>query len=208
MSVTIGELEAGRQASAYDVLYDGKYMDMCSVEGFITAVYQTLNVRRGGAVTLAPVCSSWVWVSRHSTKRSKAAPLGDLSARSVQIGNLMVTRCRKGISEIAKFAPILGDTTDQKVELVRKYIDSKGVSRVAGTKALKGSQNYPLPFGRALAKVRTQLAPQCAKDAKQFYKAARKVKKNGLKNPSPCTKDFTKWVKHGKLGPCFDYLTS
>ena len=31
--------------------------------------------------------------SRHSTKRSKAVPLGDLSARSVQIGNLMVTRC-------------------------------------------------------------------------------------------------------------------
>ena len=31
--------------------------------------------------------------SRHSTKRSKALPLGDLSARLVQIGNLMVTRC-------------------------------------------------------------------------------------------------------------------
>ena len=51
---------------------------------------------------------------------------------------------RKDISEIAKFQPILGDNKE-KVELVRKYIDSKGVSRVAGTKALKGSQNYPLP---------------------------------------------------------------
>ena len=53
---------------------------------------------------------------------------------------------RKDISEIAKFKPILGDKMGEKVELVRKYIDSKGVSRVAGTKALKGSQNYPLPF--------------------------------------------------------------
>ena len=31
-------------------------------KGFVTALYQVLNVRQGGGLTLAPVCSSWVWV--------------------------------------------------------------------------------------------------------------------------------------------------
>ena len=33
---------------------------------------------------------------------------------------------------------------DQKVELVEKYVDSKGNARVQGSKSMKGSQHYPL----------------------------------------------------------------
>ena len=37
---------------------------------------------------------------------------------------------------------------NQKVELVDKYVDSKGVARVKGSSSMKGSQQYPLLFLR------------------------------------------------------------
>ena len=54
--------KAGRRASAYDLTYDNRFMDICSTEGYILALYQVLNVKVAGGLTLAPVCSSWVWV--------------------------------------------------------------------------------------------------------------------------------------------------
>ncbi|CAE7781920.1 unnamed protein product, partial [Symbiodinium pilosum] len=39
-----------------------------------------------------PVCSSWIWINRSTSKRSKAAPLGDESLFTVQQANQMVSR--------------------------------------------------------------------------------------------------------------------
>lgn len=41
---------------------------------------------------LAPVCSSWCWVARGSTRRSISFPGGDSSRQSVADGNCMVSR--------------------------------------------------------------------------------------------------------------------
>lgn len=41
----------------------------------------------------APVCSSWVWMSRSCTKRTPDNPLGDVSRPNVVAGNLQVSRC-------------------------------------------------------------------------------------------------------------------
>lgn len=50
------------------------------------------HLRRNGLLFAAPVCSSWVWMSRGSTFRSKERPLGDERVECVQQGNLQVSR--------------------------------------------------------------------------------------------------------------------
>lgn len=45
-----------------DLEYDPDWMDICSPRGFILAMYAVLTTRKGGGCTLAPVCSSWVFV--------------------------------------------------------------------------------------------------------------------------------------------------
>ena len=41
-------------------------------------------------------------------------------------------------------------------EIVVRYMNAKGESRIHGGSALKGSQSYPKKFGQALAKVRSK----------------------------------------------------
>ena len=47
--------------------------------------------KEGGVIWLAPVCSSWVWISRGSSGRSKIMPLG-LPSESTAAGTLQVSR--------------------------------------------------------------------------------------------------------------------
>ena len=56
------KLQEGRRCAAYDIDYDGKYMDILQPEGYAVALYNVLRLRPGGSLTLAPVCSSWVWL--------------------------------------------------------------------------------------------------------------------------------------------------
>ena len=55
--------EEGRQCAALDVEFGGPAMDFMSPEGFSHALFQVLRLKPGGSMTLAPVCSSWVWVN-------------------------------------------------------------------------------------------------------------------------------------------------
>lgn len=55
--------EAGRLCSAYDIDYDGVWMDMNSPQGYINALYQVMRLRPGASLTLAPVCSTWVFMN-------------------------------------------------------------------------------------------------------------------------------------------------
>jgi len=50
------------------------------------------RLRPNTLVWLAPVCSSWVWVNRHTSGRSKAIPTGNPAVPSVQQGNQMTSR--------------------------------------------------------------------------------------------------------------------
>lgn len=109
--------EEGRRVAAFDITYDDIFMDMNKPEGFAHAVYQIMRLVPGSSLTLAPVCSTWVFMwlgntvchiyrlfglfaltcfavrSRGSTHRTKTVPLGNQDAPSVQAGNLMVSRC-------------------------------------------------------------------------------------------------------------------
>ena len=54
--------KAGRRAVAYDVIYDDVFMDFNSARGYSHALYQVLRLEPGSGLTLAPVCSSWVFM--------------------------------------------------------------------------------------------------------------------------------------------------
>ena len=56
-----------------------------------------LRCRPGAVVTFGLVCSSFVSVSRGSTKRHYFLPLGDETAPSVQRGNLLANRIVPGV---------------------------------------------------------------------------------------------------------------
>jgi len=45
-----------------DLEYGGLEMDFMAPQGFVHSLYNVLRLRRGASLTLAPVCSSWVWV--------------------------------------------------------------------------------------------------------------------------------------------------
>lgn len=54
----------------------------------------------------APVCSTWVWMSRSVTRRSRGQPLGNEQVPCVQEGNLQVTR----VVLVLLYASFLGAT--------------------------------------------------------------------------------------------------
>ena len=63
------------------------HLDLCSDEGLATAICTLLRVREGGLCFMGPQCSSWIWLSRSTTRRSAADPDGDLSLPTVREGN-------------------------------------------------------------------------------------------------------------------------
>jgi hypothetical protein len=46
----------------------------------------------GGLIWAAPPCSSWVWVGRHQTERSRSCPMGNPSKPVVAAGNMQASR--------------------------------------------------------------------------------------------------------------------
>jgi hypothetical protein len=68
-------------------------MNINTPAGFALALWGLLRMRPRGLLVMAPVCSSWVFLSRSTTQRSKTAPLGSDNVTCVEEGNLMVARC-------------------------------------------------------------------------------------------------------------------
>ncbi|CAL1165491.1 unnamed protein product [Cladocopium goreaui] len=168
MAVTVAEMQEGRKCAAYDMDYDDKYMNILDPQGFAVAVYQVLRIKPGGSLTLAPVCGTWVWLSRGSTKRSAQCPLGDPSASAAVAGH-------RYIEEIDNYKPRQGTRAVASGPMVRHYRDSKGRPRVQGASGLKDSQSYTPAFGRAMAKLRTRNQARVRREAKAFLKAAAQV---------------------------------
>ncbi len=88
--------QAFRRASlssfAYDIKLETMSHDILHPQGFIEALRLCLALVPGGLAHLAPVCSTWVWMSRGSTGRTLATPLGSPQSRPVAEGNRMVAR--------------------------------------------------------------------------------------------------------------------
>jgi hypothetical protein len=67
-------------------------MDLCTPSGFAVALWAMMTLRRNGVAFFAPVCSSWVWINRATSKRSAAMPLGREDLLHVSQGNLPAAR--------------------------------------------------------------------------------------------------------------------
>ena len=75
--MTNAMLGAGLKAATFEKLADAEKQNMLTTIGFVNAVLLAVRVARGGGSNTAPVCSTWVWLSRHSTKRRLWYPLGN-----------------------------------------------------------------------------------------------------------------------------------
>lgn len=79
------------RATALDKTYStDPIMDMLTPAGFEHALATVCRVREGGTAWAAPVCSSWVWISRSTSKRTSSNPMGDSSHTFVKEGNILM----------------------------------------------------------------------------------------------------------------------
>ena len=80
------------RVASYDRAYDSTNMDFLSTAGFILALQTVLRLAPGAGHWSAPVCSSFTRINIGTSQRSPTRPLGCTSYRSVQDGNLLVSR--------------------------------------------------------------------------------------------------------------------
>ena len=91
-AVTKAWLQRGWRAQPFEIKLGGVAHDLCSGPGFITALIFVLRLKTNGFSSWGTVCSSWIWVCRSTSQRSKENPLGDVTKEFVRIGNQMVAR--------------------------------------------------------------------------------------------------------------------
>ena len=81
----------GFKSVAYDKSYsDTLINDLVATIGFKRAMELAARVRPHGMVWAAPVCSSWVWISRSGSGRSSADAAGHLHVPRIRHSNKMV----------------------------------------------------------------------------------------------------------------------
>ena len=88
-AVTLALRGHGYKAVAFEKL-DSACVGFMTDVGDLHAAMLALSLRQNGLLVAAPVCSSWVWLSRSSTHRSACQPLGRGDA--AEVGNEMVSR--------------------------------------------------------------------------------------------------------------------
>ena len=79
-------------AMGYDKAYT-EDMDILTHQGFALLLKLALRVQSGGTTWFGILCSSWIWLSRSVSKRSRSNPAGDCSRPFVAEANEMVRRC-------------------------------------------------------------------------------------------------------------------
>ena len=92
MAVTRALIGSGRSCVGYEILRDAEGMDILGDIGFLNALALALRVRGGGGILAAPVCSTWVYMNRGTSRRSVANPHGDGRVLQVREANCMVSR--------------------------------------------------------------------------------------------------------------------
>ena len=90
-AIAKGMVLHGSRGKAFDSTY-GPEHDFMKPVGFYMTLLAVLGIRVGGLFWGAPVCRSWVYISRSSTGRSSDNVLGDLRNSRVRYANAMVSR--------------------------------------------------------------------------------------------------------------------
>ena len=79
-------------AGRFDILRHSTHEDICGPEGFLSLLRILRCCCPGGLAHWATVCSTWIYLSRASTDRSRSRPLGDLNLPFVCAANTMLAR--------------------------------------------------------------------------------------------------------------------
>ena len=66
--------------------------DLATDNGFLDATRLVLGLKHKGLLWCGTPCSSWVFLSRGSTGRSRERPLGEEERECVRVANLLVSR--------------------------------------------------------------------------------------------------------------------
>ena len=91
MQITRAMQQYGLNSVGYDKKYHkGDIEDLTSDQGFSRAMSLVLRLKIGGSLWAAPVCSSWTFIGRSSTKRTASRPEGDGFNMRVRNANRMV----------------------------------------------------------------------------------------------------------------------
>eukprot|EP00959_Pyramimonas_sp_CCMP1952_P039880 833883-Pyramimonas_sp.AAC.1 len=91
-AVTDAMLAKGLTAVPFEIKKDEIYQNIMHFAGFCYAALLVVKTRPGGGQNSAPACSTWVWLSRGSTKRKSWSPLGGRSLPCVAEANTVVSR--------------------------------------------------------------------------------------------------------------------
>ena len=83
---------AGYNSTGIDVLRDPLNMDLCTPRGFLYAMCLVLATKDRGFLWFATVCSSWVWMCRGTSERSRGDIYGRPGSRSCYEGNMQAAR--------------------------------------------------------------------------------------------------------------------
>lgn len=89
-----------------DLAWGGPSMDLTTSGGFLAAVFHACSLKIGGAMLVAPVCSSFVFMrfgcivlrvrvhprNRGTSQRSATNPVGEERHQSVRTGNILLCR--------------------------------------------------------------------------------------------------------------------
>ena len=93
-AITTAHRRRGLRAVTFDVR-DRKdsLTDMCATAGFVHACTCACSLREGASQsTNAPVCATWGWVNRGTSRRTPCFILGDTEVDGVAAANLQVSR--------------------------------------------------------------------------------------------------------------------
>ena len=171
-------LRRGYTAVGFDINEHHHFENFVSAAGMLTAMQLFRRLRSHGGQSWATVCSSWIWMSRSSTLRSDAFPLGfpgRPQGKSVQNGNTMVSNMavflywalskqstwiieqpgtslmweHPRLKQLRRWMDSHADPTNYKYSTVTTSMGAFGAATVKPS-ALHGSSPWVLDLGRSL----------------------------------------------------------
>ncbi len=91
-SLTMSFVQMGHRFTTFEKEDSSITENIMDVNGFLWALNVVRCIRPGGVQHWAPPCSSWVWVNRSTSTRSKENPLGECPRGYVLEANVFVDR--------------------------------------------------------------------------------------------------------------------
>jgi hypothetical protein len=88
-AITSAVLAQGKAAACFDRVYT-ELDDMCTDRGYERSVGLVMRIKEQGNLWSAPVCSTWGYLARSTTKRSRGNPSGQIAFNRTRNANRMV----------------------------------------------------------------------------------------------------------------------